>query len=61
MFDSPLQWCPVVKAWVALDQTQQQCAWLNGCGIRVCPLANVLLREQLDSEEALHEQSASPR
>ena len=59
MFDSPLQWCPVAKAWVALDQTQPQCAWRNGCGIRVCPLANVLRREQSVSEEAARNRSAS--
>lgn len=39
MFNSPLQNCPVVKEYVALDQTQHQCAVEQRCEATLrCPL-----------------------
>jgi len=41
MYDSPLAYCRVCKAWVALDQTQRECAERQQCrlGPSECPLA----------------------
>jgi hypothetical protein len=39
MFNSPLQFCPVIKEWVALDQTQHECALEYCCDVLLrCPL-----------------------
>ena len=42
MYDSPLAYCAVCKAWVALDQTQRECAERQPCrlGPGECPLAS---------------------
>jgi len=31
MFDSPFEYCPACRAYVLLDQTQQQCAREHAC------------------------------
>ena len=41
MFNSPLEWCPVVKDWVALDEGLAQCAKTKHCGVGYCPLAKL--------------------
>lgn len=39
MFNSPLQYCEVIKEYVALDQTRCECAIEHECGFRLkCPL-----------------------
>ena len=48
MFDSPLEWCPRCKTWVALDQTFAQCAQEHNCTRAECPLAQ-FLKPQTDT------------
>ena len=40
MYDSPLEYCPICKTYVALDQTQHDCAEREQChrGADECPL-----------------------
>lgn len=38
-FDSPIEYCPVAKRYVLLDQTQQACARDMHCRGVNCPLA----------------------
>ena len=38
MFNSPIEYCPHCRQYVALDQTQQQCAAEYQCQIELCPL-----------------------
>lgn len=38
MFDSPLEYCPRCREYVALDLTQRQCAARHLCGNEPCPL-----------------------
>ena len=38
-FDSPIEFCPVAKKYVLLDQTQGACARGEGCPAAGCPLA----------------------
>lgn len=44
MYDSPIEYCAVCKAYVALDQTQDECALENRCGRgpEQCPLVHFL-------------------
>ena len=39
MFNSPLQYCPLCKEYVELDQTIEECAAKHGCRGHSCPLA----------------------
>ncbi len=42
MFNSPLELCPVCKAYVALDQTPSECAAEHCCNqAATCPLAKL--------------------
>lgn len=36
MFDSPLEWCAVVRQWVALDESMTDCMRLQRCNASVC-------------------------
>ena len=38
MFDSPLEYCPRCRDYVALDMPQRACAAEHGCGNEPCPL-----------------------
>ena len=38
-FDSPIDYCPLAKKYVLLDQTQEDCAREEGCPGSGCPLA----------------------
>ncbi|HEY5700582.1 MAG TPA: hypothetical protein VIT83_00665 [Gammaproteobacteria bacterium] len=38
-FDSPIDYCPVAKKYVLLDQTQKDCVREEGCRGAGCPLA----------------------
>ncbi|HEX8011053.1 MAG TPA: hypothetical protein VF814_08975 [Casimicrobiaceae bacterium] len=38
MFESPVAYCPICGGYVALDQTQPECARAHGCGEFKCPL-----------------------
>lgn len=42
MFNSPLHYCPVCRQYVALDQSQRECAREHGClPQQACPLAHL--------------------
>ena len=45
MFNSPLQYCPHCKEYVALDQTQPACAAEHHCELAICPLQKYFIRE----------------
>jgi len=38
-FDSPIDFCPVARKYVLLDQTQAACAREAACAAVTCPLA----------------------
>jgi hypothetical protein len=47
MFNSPTEWCPIVRQWVALDEEGvAECARLHHCGVKDCPLARLFAQEQ---------------
>ena len=53
MFNSPIQFCKVRQAYVAIDQTQHQCALEHGCKPRVkCPLKALFARAEPVSPRA---------
>lgn len=42
MFNSPLNYCPVCRQYVALDQSRRECAREHGClPQQPCPLAHL--------------------
>ena len=42
MFNSPLHYCPVCRQYVALDQSQRECALEHACSPQQpCPLAHL--------------------
>ncbi len=41
MFNSPLEFCPVCKAYVALDRTRSECRAEHRCSAVACPLAKL--------------------
>ena len=43
MFNSPLQYCPVCKQHVALDQSKEQCAREQHCESENCPLSHLFV------------------
>jgi hypothetical protein len=43
MFNSPLQYCPICKQQVALDQTKDECAREQQCKAENCPLSHLFL------------------
>ncbi len=43
MFNSPLQYCPICKQQVALDQTKEQCAEEQNCKVKDCPLSHLFV------------------
>lgn len=46
-FDSPIDYCPVAKKYVLLDQTQASCAREHGCPDIACPLAKWFNRDRV--------------
>jgi len=38
MFDSPIEFCPKCRHYVALDQTLEECARAGACQVALCPL-----------------------
>ncbi len=43
MFNSPIQYCPVCKQQVALDQTKNECAHEQRCKAENCPLSYLFM------------------
>lgn len=41
MFDSPLDWCAVVRKWVALDEKISECMRTQRCNVAVCPKSHL--------------------
>lgn len=39
MFDSPLHFCPSCRAYVALDESLEECAARHHCDVARCPIA----------------------
>jgi hypothetical protein len=40
MFDSPIEYCPRLCDWIALDEGLEACACRHGCERHVCVLAS---------------------
>jgi hypothetical protein len=54
MFNSPLSFCPVCKDYVALDQTQRECALEHRCAAQTkCPLRALFVRNHRSAQPAL--------
>jgi hypothetical protein len=54
MFDSPLEFCSVIKEYVALDQTPRDCRIQHRCEAARCPLESLFPgNEAADSQKAL--------
>ena len=43
-FDSPIEYCPVAKRYVLIDQTQESCSRDMDCRALNCPLARYFAR-----------------
>lgn len=48
MFNSPLEYCPHCRQYVALDSTPKECAAKYRCGVEVCPLRAHFTGRQMD-------------
>jgi hypothetical protein len=61
MFNSPLQYCPICKQQVALDQTKEQCAEEQRCKTKNCPLSHLFAPPDsvADQDEKLSSDSNS--
>ncbi len=46
MFNSPTEWCPVVREWAALDEGVAECARVHHCKVENCPLARLFVSEK---------------
>jgi hypothetical protein len=46
MFNSPTEWCPIVREWVALDESVVECARVHHCKVEDCPLARLSASEE---------------
>jgi hypothetical protein len=46
MFNSPTDWCPICKEWVALDEGIVECARAHRCRVGQCPLAREFSAQQ---------------
>lgn len=54
MFNSPLHFCPVCHQYVALDQSQHECAHEHGClSTQPCPLAHLFSPPEPQAASAL--------
>jgi hypothetical protein len=52
MLDSPFEFCGVCRAYVLLDQTQQQCVREHGCADPAkCPLRRYFTGVEIDSRQ----------
>lgn len=49
-FDSPIEYCPIAKRYVLLDQTQESCARDMDCMGLDCPLARYFARPLREKE-----------
>jgi hypothetical protein len=50
MFNSPLEYCPRCRQYVALDLTQRECAVEHQCGKEPCPLESHFMERVPDDE-----------
>ncbi len=60
MFNSPLQYCKVCKQYIALDQSQEECAKQHGCRVEVCPYAGLFSPPAESEETKAHGASEAP-
>lgn len=62
MFNSPLQYCKVIEEYVALDQTQRQCALEHNCGVGPwCPLEAWFQRDDIRDKQGVQQSSEASR
>ena len=52
MFNSPLAWCPIVRAYVALDEPNHACRAEHRCATGDCPLKGLFASAALVVHEA---------
>ncbi len=52
MYNSPLQYCPICKQHVALDQSKDECAAQNKCKTDACPLAHLFIKPSARAAKA---------
>jgi hypothetical protein len=60
MFNSPTDWCPICKEWVALDEGIVECARAHRCRVGQCPLAREFSAQQ-SAKLAAGDIAAAPR
>jgi hypothetical protein len=58
MFNSPLQYCPVCKQQVALDQKREECAHEQHCEAENCPLSHLFVSSKTSSDVDDNEKKA---
>ena len=46
MFNSPIVFCPLLKKWVPLDESEAECRKEHRCHEEVCPLAHLFTNQQ---------------
>lgn len=49
MFNSPLHFCTVCRAYVPLDESPRECAARHHCDVEHCPLAALFAQYQADA------------
>lgn len=59
MFNSPMDYCPRCRQYVALDQTKHECAAQYQCGGMPCPLERYFVLAPSTHAEAAGEQKAA--
>jgi len=52
MFDPPLVWCSLVKAWIAVDENESLCGKMQGCNVAACPKADIVAAVASAAREA---------
>ena len=50
-FDSPIEYCPVAKRYVLIDQTRESCSEDMNCRAVNCPLARYFARPMRADEK----------
>ena len=51
MYDSPTDWCPIVRVYVELDESQAECAVQQHCVAAECPLARYFFPPEASAPE----------
>lgn len=59
MFNSPLAWCPVILAYVALDEPNRECAAAHLCSTGECPLRGLFVPRTVEEPDRLESTAAA--